>query len=65
MKAASKPHATVITDPAETAALLAGGRWQEGKPLAWKEGETVYAESEPLPAWRAARSANTSACEPK
>lgn len=51
----SKPLVTVITDRAESAALLAGGRWKEGKPLTWQEGETVYAETEPLKALRAAR----------
>jgi hypothetical protein len=53
-----KPHATVITDPTEAAALLAiNGRWIEGVPLTRKEGGTLYAETEALKAWRAARSA--------
>jgi hypothetical protein len=58
-RSVNKPHATVITDPAEAAALIAiSGRYIEGVPLIWKEGETLYAESEPLKTWRAARSAN-------
>jgi hypothetical protein len=51
-----KPRRTLLTDPDEIAALLAGGRWKEGKPLVWKLGEHYVAEAEVLKEWRDNRS---------
>lgn len=47
-----KPRRTLLTDPAERIALTSGGRWIEGRPLTWKEGNDVYAQSDVLKEWR-------------
>lgn len=51
----SKPRRTQLTDASEIAALTSAGRWKEGMPLTWREGDTVYAEADVLKEWRDAR----------
>jgi hypothetical protein len=50
-----KPRRTLLTDPAEIAALRTGGRYVDGKPLTWKVGDDYYAQSDVLKEWRASQ----------
>lgn len=51
-----KPRATTITDPVESAALQAAGKYREGVPLWRKNGEVLLVgEIDVLKTWRDAR----------
>lgn len=57
-----KPRRTVLTDTAEIK-ILTSCRWKEGMPLTWREGDSVYAQTDVLKEWRAERSQSAKGVE--